>query len=135
MTHTAPFAQIPKVNTAVLTLAGIITNDTPTNTELIATAGTDGALLTKVTAMPRATTTANPLYLFVSQDDGVTKRLIDSVLMEAHTVDTSTAIPVTTFSDISQDTPIRLESNEKLYVSAGVALADGIVITARLTDF
>ena len=134
-TFTAPFAQTTKVGTAVTTLAGTITNDTPTNTELIQTAGADGALLTSLTAMPRATVTASALYLFVSNDSGTTKRLVDSALMEAHTVDTTTAIPVTDFTNISETTPIRLEAGDQLYVSSGVALAGGIVFTAQTTDF
>ena len=134
-TFTAPFAQTTKVGTAVATLAGTITDDAPTNTVLIATAGADGALLTSVTAIPRATVTASALYLFISKDAGTTKRLVDSALMSAHTVAVTTAIPVTDFTNISETTPIRLEAGDELYVSSGVALAGGIVFTAQMTDF
>lgn len=134
-TFTAPFAQTPKVGTAVATLSGTITNDTPSNTVLIATAGAEGALLTRLTAMPRATTTASALYLFISQDGGITKRLVDSALMAAHTVATTTAIPVTDFKSISETTPIRLEAGDELYVSSGVALPAGRVFTSQMTDF
>lgn len=134
-TFTAPFAQTTKTGTAVVTLAGTITNDAPSNTVLIATAGAEGALLTRLTAIPRATITASALYLFISQDNGVTKRLVDSVLMKAHTVASTTAIPVTDFTNISETTPIRLEAGDELYVSSGVALTDGIVFTAQMTDF
>ena len=134
-TFTAAFAQDTKIGTAVATLAGTIDTDTPTNTVLITTAGADGALLTSLSAIPRATVTATALYLFVSNDGGTTKRLLDSALMEAHTVAATTAIPVTDFANISETTPIRLEANDELYVSSGVALADGIVFTAQTTDF
>lgn len=134
-TFTAPFAQTPKTGTAVLTLAGAITNDTPTNTELIATAGADGAIVTALSFMPRATVTATALYLFVSKDDGTTKRLIDSELMAAYTMSATTATPETKFTNISETTPIRLEAGDKLYVSIGVALAGGIVAKCEWTDF
>ena len=134
-TFTAPFAQTTKVGTAVVTLAGTIIDDEPTNTELIATVGEDGALLTSLTAIPRATATASALYLFISQDGGVTKRLVDSALMKAHTVEATTAIPVTKFENISEITPIRLEAGDELYVSSGVALADGIVFTAQWMEY
>jgi len=134
-TDTAPFAQTTKTGTAVATLAGTIADDAPTNTLLIATAGLEGALLTSLKAVPRATVTASALYLFVSKDNGLTKRLVDSALMAAHTVAATTAIPVTDFANISDATPIRLEAGDKLYVSSSVALIGGIVFTAQYTDF
>jgi len=134
-TFTAPFAQTTKIGTAVATLAGTITDDAPTNTVLISTAGADGSLLTSVTALPRSDTTGTALYLFVSKDSGTTKRLVDSALMQAHTVAPTTAIPVTDFVNINETTPIRLEAGDELYVSSGVALASGIVFTAQTTDF
>ncbi len=135
-TFTAPFAQTPKTATAVATAASVVSgDDAPTNTILLETAGSDGAILTKLTAIPRATVTASSLCLFISQDSGTTKRLIDSVLMEAHTVADTTAIPKTEFSDISEITPIRLEALDELYVSSKVALAGGIVFASEMTDF
>lgn len=136
LTFTAPFAQTPKTSTAVATAASVVSgDDTPTNTVLLETASSDGAILTKLTAIPRATVTASSLCLFISQDSGTTKRLIDSVLMAAHTVADTTAIPKTTFSDISETTPIRLEAGDELYVSSKVALAGGIVFASEMTDF
>ena len=135
-TFTAPFAQTPKTATAVVTgAAGTITGDTPTNTVLLATAGADGAILTRLTAIPRATVTASSLVIFISKDSGTTKRLIDSELMAAHTVATTTAIPETAFANFSETTPLRLESGDQLYVGSQVALASGIVFRAEYTDF
>ena len=135
-TFTAPFAQTPQNATAVTTggCTGY-SGDTPTNTVLLATAGSDGAILTRLTAMPRATVTASNLLLFTSADSGTTKRLINSVLMSAHTVATTTAIPVTTFDDYDEDTPLRLEAGEELYVGNAVASAGGVVFHAEFTDF
>lgn len=134
-TFTAPFAQTPKTVTAIATGAvGSLNGNTPTNTVLLMTAGADGAILTKLTAIPRATVTASSLVVFISADSGTTKHLIDSKLMSAHTVATTTAIPVTSF-DYSETLPLRLEAGEQLYVGSQVALADGIVFKAEYTDF
>lgn len=133
-TFTAPFAQTQKTLTAVLTAASVITTDAATNTVLCATAGADGALVTKVSLIPRATITATAAYLFVSKDSGTTLRLIDSCLMPAYTMAATTATPVTLFS-MSQDAPLRLEASDKLYVSIGVALASGVVAKCEWTDY
>lgn len=135
-TFTAPFAQTPKTATAVVTgAAGSITGDAPTNTVELLTAGADGAILTRLTAIPRATVTASSLLLYVSNDGGTTKRLIDSALMAAFTVATTTAIAVTTFSTYTETAPLRLAAGDKLYVGSQVALASGIVFRAEYTDF
>lgn len=134
-TFTAPFAQTPKTATAVATTASAITNDTPTNTVLLLTAGSDGAILTRLSALPRATATASNLVLFLSNDTGTTKRLIDSELMAAHTVAATTAIPETNFANFSETTPLRLAAGDQLYVGSTVALASGIVFRAEYTDF
>lgn len=135
-TFTAPFAQTPKTASAVVTAASAsLDGDTPTNTVLLCTAGADGALLTRLSAIPRATVTASSLLLWVSLDGGTTKRLVDSALMAAHTVAATTAIPVTAFSRYSEDAPARLQAGASLYVGSAVALAGGIVFTAEYTDF
>lgn len=134
-TFTAPFAQTTKTATAVCTLATTVANDTPTNTVELMTAGSDGAIMTSLLAIPRATVTASSLVLFISKDGGTTKRLIDSELMAAYTMATTTAIPETKFANISETTPLRLEAGDKLYVGSQVALASGIVFKAEWTDF
>jgi hypothetical protein len=134
-TFTAPFAQTPKTATAVATGAAAITNDTPTNTVELLTAGADGAILTRLTAIPRATVTASSLVVFISSDSGTTKRLIDSELMAAYTMATTTAVPETVFTLYSETTPLRLAAGDKLYVGSQVALASGIVFRAEYTDF
>jgi hypothetical protein len=133
-TFTAPFAQTPKTATAVVTGVATMT-DTPANTVLLATAGADGAILTRLTAIPRATVTASSLVLFISKDNGTTQRLIDSELMTAHTVAVTTAIPETVFSAYSESSPLRLEAGDRIYVGSQVALAGGIVFRAEFTNF
>ena len=134
-TMTAPFAQTPKTATAVATGAATVGTDAPANTVLLLTAGTDGCIVTALAAMPRATVTASSLCLWISSDNGTTQRLIDSELMAAHTVATTTAIPETPFSRISESSPLRLAAGDRLYVGSQVALASGIVFTAQYTDF
>lgn len=131
------FGKTTKTGTAEATAASVITTNTPTNTLLIVTAGANnGAMVTRLSAMPRATTaTAGTLYYFISNDSGSTKLLGDSELMAAHTVTTTTKIPVTKFTNITQTNPLRLAPGDRLYVSAAVALAAGIVFTAEYTDF
>lgn len=134
-TFTAPFAQTPKNVTAVATAAATVTTDAPTNTVVLLTAGVNGAILTRLSAIPRATVTASSLVLFTSSDNGTTKRLIDSALMAAQTIATTTAITSTTFATYTETTPLRLQAGEQLYVGSQVALASGIVFKAEYTDF
>jgi hypothetical protein len=135
-TPTAAYAQSPKTASAVVTAAlGSITTDAPTGTVLLMTAGTEGAVVTRLSAMPRATVTASSLVLFVSNDGGTTMRLKDSALMAAQTVDTTHAIAQTTFPTYADTTPLRLAAGDKLYVGSQVALASGIVFCAEYTDF
>lgn len=134
-TFTAPFAQTQKTATAVATAAvASLTTDAPTGAVELLTAGAEGALLTRLTATPRATVTASSLVLFVSKDGGATKRLADSALMAAYTMATTTAVPVTAFG-YSESAPLRLEAGDKLFVGSQVALAGGIVFKAEWTDF
>ena len=134
-TFTAPFAQTPKTATIVATAAATVTSDTPTNTVELLAAGADGAILTRLTAIPRATVTASSLCLWVSKDNGTTQRLFDSELMAAYTMATTTVVPETVFSLYSETTPLRLAAGDRLYVGSQVALASGIVFRAEYTDF
>jgi hypothetical protein len=134
LTNTAAFAQTPKTSTAIATGADDLTS-APANTVLVATAGTDGALITGLIASPRTTVTASSLHLFISKDSGTTKILVDSALMAAHTVAATTAVPLTAFERITETTALRLEAGDELYVGSGVALAGGIAFTAQWTNF
>jgi len=135
-TPTAVFAQTPHTASAVATAAlGSITTDTPTGAVLLMTAGPDGSVVTRLSAMPRASVTASSLVLFISNDNGVTMRVKDSQLMLAQTVDTSHAIAQTLFPTYADGTPLRLGAGDKLYVGSQVALAAGIVFAVEYTDF
>ena len=135
-TYTAPFAQTPKTATAVVSAAtAFVYSDTPYYTVELLTAGANGALVTRLAAMPRTTVTASSLLLFLQKSGQTTKRLIDSELMSAHTVAATTAIPETVFANVSDSTPMRLEAGDKLFVGSQVALAAGIVFAAQWMDY
>jgi hypothetical protein len=137
MTFTAPFAQNPKsLSVAVTAAVGGLGTDAITGAQLLVTAGSNGAIVSSITAMPRGTVTASSLVLFLVKSATPTiYRPIDSVLMPAYTLATTTAIPVTAFALISDATPLRLEAGDKLYVGSQVALAAGIVFTGRWMDY
>ena len=136
MTNTAAFAQTPKTATAVATGAvASLTTDAPTNTVLLLTAGTNGAIVTRLSAMPRATVLPSSLVLFISNDSGVTQRLIDSETMGNQTLAAATGISETVFANYSETRPLRLAAGDRLYVGSQVALASGIVFRAEYTDF
>ena len=134
--HDAPFAQAARIQTAVVTAAvANLATDAPTGTVPVLTAGPEGCVVTRVTAIPRATVTASSLALFVRKAGDTPLRLIDSELMAAHTVAATTAIPETTFSNISDAAPLRLDAGDELHVGSQVALAAGIVFAAQWMDY
>ena len=133
-TFDAPFPQTPKISTAVVTAACVIgTADAPTNTVLLVTAGTEGAIVTNLSAMPFNTVPLSSLLLFLSNDGGVTKRLIDSEVMQAFGLTTNAVIPETQFSRYSEQSPLRVGANDRLYV--GSQVATNAVFKAEFTDY
>lgn len=135
MTFTAPFAQTPKTAYAVCSSAGTIADDSPTNTTLLVTAGANGCIVTRVSAVPRGTVTATGIYLFISKDSGTTKRLKFSETMAAQTLAATAGVTKTNFADISEASPLRLEAADRIYCSIGVALTNGAVFSAEFVDF
>ena len=136
-TAVAAFAQIPKTASAVCVAAAVVATDTPTNTLLLFTAGVNGSIMTRLRAIPRAAATAAiSLDLFVSNDGGATKRIIDSELLAIYTpFAATTAKPDTQFLNYSEQTPLRLGAGDQVYVGAETALAAGIVFVAEYTDY
>ena len=135
-TFNAPFVQKFEGNTAIVTavLTGIGTS-TVTGAQLLATGGANGSMIVKLTAIPRATITAASLVLFLVKAGSPTVyQLIDSELMAAYTLAATTAIPETTFGNISWATPLTLGAGDMLYVGSQVALAAGIAFYAEQGD-
>ena len=127
------YPQTQKTASAIATAAKTTYNDA-TNSVLLLTAGTDGAVLTKLTAIPRATVTATQLQLYISRDAGTTLLLIDSALMAAYTMAQTTKATPIDFG-YTAAAPLRLGASERLYIGAGVALAGGIVFNAEYQDY
>jgi|SRR5476649_723560 len=133
-TFTAPFVQKYKTQSAVVTTAlGGIGSDMVVGAQLLTTAGVNGAVVSRITAMPRGTVTATSLVLFVVKTDGL-YRIKDSELMPAYTLAPTTAIPETTFGNISSSNLMYLEAGDSLYVGSQVALAAGIVFSIERGD-
>lgn len=134
-TFTAPFGQTPKTNFAVCAAANTTLTGSPDDTVLLVTAGSDGAILTRLTCIPRVTATASVAYLYLSKDSGTTQTMIDSVTIAADTVSTTDLPALIVFPQYSETTPLRLEAADRLYVGVSVAFADGIAFRAEWTDF
>jgi hypothetical protein len=95
----------------------------------LARTSANGARITRLTALARATNTATELQLYVSNDGGTTKRFIRSVLMAAYTVAQTTGQTATDFG-YSDSSPLILSASETLYVGIGVTNT-GIVFRAE----
>lgn len=126
--------QAVKTAYAVTDTANTIYSDAPASTQLLVTAGVNGARLTRLACTPRATVTATMLQVYLSKDQGTTKRLLRSAQMAAHTVATTSAIPTTDFG-FSETTPLILEAGDRLYVAQAVTLGAGIAWEAEWGDY
>ena len=108
---------------------------TPVNTALLFTAGANGSRITRIRSMPRATVTATNLLLFVNAAPSNTSLLlIDSALMSANTLATTTAVPKTDWG-YSDSTPLYIQANCGVYVATQVALANGIITEVEWADY
>lgn len=126
--------QVVKAATAVTTAAETAYHAPVTAVVKLATFGPNGGRVTRLRSRPRATATATGLHLYLSTDAGVTKTLIDSALLAAHTVAPTTKIPETDwlYSDVN---PLIGPANGELWISQAVALANGIVHEIEWGDF
>ena len=95
----------------------------------LARTSANGARITRLTALARATNTATELQLYVSNDGGTTKRLIRSILMAAYTVAQTTGQTAVDMG-YSDSSPLILSASETLYVGIGVTNT-GIVFRAE----
>lgn len=143
LTHTAVFAQTPKTASATVTAAyaltgaGSLLDDAPSNTERLLTAGLDGALVTSIRVIPRATVTASQVGLFIRKagDPAGKRKLVSALLMPAQTVSATARVIDYSFDVASESVPLRLEAGDELYVGLAVAQANGVNVHAVYTDF
>ncbi|MEQ8346145.1 MAG: hypothetical protein RIB84_00610 [Sneathiellaceae bacterium] len=134
VTATPAFVQVLRATQAVVTGATTDRSSPGGNLVSLWTAGSNGSNITRLYAVPRATVTATELQLYLSTDGGSTKVYLDSVLMAAHTVANTTAVPTTAFTKYSEASPLYLPASAILYAAAAVALAGGIVFCANGGD-
>ena len=125
--------QAPKAGSALCTTANSTYTSSPTNTQVLATAGANGARVTRVTAIPLETVSDTQLQLFRDGDGtGTTKRFFKSAKMAAYTMAQTTEAPVTEFG-YSDDNPLILAAGEKLYAAIGAT--KNIALSAEWADY
>lgn len=125
--------QTPRSSSGVATTANSNYSDTPTNTAVIFTAGANGARVSKISAVTRASTLATELQLFRDHDgSGTTKRFVRSKTLPATTVAATAGQDPVDFG-YSDSAPMILAANEKLYGAIGVT--GGVVFTVEGADF
>jgi hypothetical protein len=142
-TFTAPFAQAPASWAATATTAfaltgtGSLADNTPANTVLLGTAGVDGAIVTRISALPRATSTQTLAALFVrrSTDAANIRNFLAGVTVPAQTISATTGVTETNLNVATEFEPLRLGAGDELYVGLGTTQTGGIVFNARAVQF
>lgn len=129
VTATPVFTQGVASAQCVCTASKTTYND-GTNAVLLLTAGPNGAVAYAVRAIPRNTVSATQCQLFRSPDGGVTFNFIDSTVMGAYSWAQTTS-PIKTDFGYSENIPLRLSANERLYAGIGVSLSSGIVFDVQ----
>ncbi len=125
--------QAPQSSNAACSAANTNYTTNPPNTVLLATAGPNGARVTRISAVPLETlTSAVQLQLFRSRDAGATKSFFESAAAAAHTLADTTEVPTTDFG-FSDDNPLILAPNERIY--AAVRVARQITFNAEWADY
>ena len=119
-TYAAPFAQTPQRGVATTTAAHTTLNDISDDCMLMFTAGSEGAVATRLGSTPLETVTAGVCYLYSSTDGGVTGKLLRAAAMAADTVSTSDA-PTEVDFGYTEAAPLRLKASERLYVGFSLA--------------
>lgn len=104
ITNTAAFAQYRRIYQATLTTANGGTLAIPTNYALLSVAGPDGALITKASAVPRATVTNSQIQLYLSKDGATTFGLISGTQVAAATIGLTASISTTPLTQIDGTT-------------------------------
>lgn len=142
--NTAVFAQTPKTAHAVAadavpqTGAGSLATPEPIETVRLMTAGPDGALVTRVSLVPRGTVTAHCAYLFIRRagQPAGERNLLDVATVAAKTASTTTPPTVQPIgAAISEQAPLRLGAGDELHVGISVAQSVGVAFNAEYTDF
>jgi len=105
----------------------------PANTSLLLTAGANGGRLTRLYAMPHeSTAAAGVVFFYRSNDGGATKYWSGAAPVSNDTV-TTTDGPLTLDFGFSDDNPMILQANEKIYVAPSIAKS--FVFVAEWADY
>lgn len=129
-TNTAVLPQTPMSRTAIATAAETAFN-APTNAVdlLLASDNVNGARITRLFAVPRATIgTANNIQIY--ERNGSTYTLIDSALMPTVTPGASVANGKTDFG-YSEDSPLYVRAGYGLAAAIGLAVTNGVTVKAE----
>ena len=124
--------QTPRSAMAGVATANTIFTTAPTNTALLVTAGVNGARVTRLQAVPLETVTANALQVYRSIDSGTTKFLAATATGGSDTVSGTDAPQAVDFG-VSEDAPMILQGNERLYVATGISKAYNFI--AEYADY
>lgn len=124
--------QTPKSAMVGVTTANTTFTTSPSNTALLVTAGANGARVTKLQAIPLETVTANFLQVYRSTDSGTTKYLAACATGGSDTVSGTDGPTVVDFG-LSEDNPMILQANERLYVATGIT--KGYNFVAEYADY
>ena len=144
-TFTAAFAQTPKTNSVMLTAAVALTGansladpaSAVNNTSLLYTAPAEGAIVTDLRFVPRATTTLMGGMFFIrhSAKPSTERHYQGCVVIPANTVSVSSPPVSYVISNISETTPLRLGAGDEVHVGLTVANTGGITAAIQATEF
>lgn len=112
--------QTPKSAFAEVTTASTDFDTSPTTTVLLLTAGSNGARLTRLNAVPCETVTANFLQVYRSINTGTTKYLSAAATGGSDTVSATDGPSVVDFG-YSEANPMILQGSEQIYVATGIS--------------
>lgn len=127
------FPQAPKSAAAGVATANTTLTTSPSNTGLLVTFGANGGRLTRLTATPLETVTANNLQAYRDAGSvGVSKYLFNSQTGGSDTV-SGTDGPTTVDFGYSDDNPLIGQPNERIYVATGISKSYNFV--AEWADF
>lgn len=103
-----------------------------TNAVLLLTAGASGAIVYGMTAIPRGVLASdNKVMLFRSPDGGTTLHYVKAVNVTAYATDAANTKPTPADFAYTEQAPLRVGPNERLYVGTFAAAANGIVVDAQ----
>lgn len=108
---------------------------TPANTTLLLTAGTNGGRLTRLTALPQETTGAACIVQAFRDvgTAGASKYMFATVASASSDTVSATDAPIPLDFGFSDDNPMLLQANEKIYVAPSIAKT--FVFYAEWSDY